>query len=306
MRILLLVLFPFHVWAQSSSVCPGATGEYFRYVVETLANDSMKGRLPGTPEEKIAADFIATELKKSGAKPLKRKRFLFPFDYTGPDSTLVHSSGNVIGKINTKSTQCIIVTAHYDHIGFGYHHSNDPFNHSVYNGADDNASGVAMLLALASWCKEHQSQLKYDIVFAAVSGEEDGLFGSEEFLRSGLVDTSLMICNINFDMVGNLDQIRPLLIAEGANESSFWNGFLPKDTTGNFTVQRTNVILVGGSDHYSFIQRKIPAVLLTTGNSKQYHRPGDDPDTINYKGMVAIAHYVEDLLLNINKSSTKK
>lgn len=264
----------------------------------------MKGRLPGTTEEKKSADYIAFELQRIGCKPLKRKRFVHPFDYSSTDSTLVHSSGNVIGKINTSSKQCIVITAHYDHIGYGHRHSNDPFNHSVHNGADDNASGVAMLLAIADWCIEHKSELRYDVIFAAVSAEEDGLFGSAELIRSKFIDTSTIICNINFDMVGHLDLLRPLLIVEGSFESDLWKIALPTDTTASFVVHRTAVQFKDGSDHCTFINAHIPAILISTGVTQFYHRPSDDPQTINYKGMVAIADYVEELLLNLSKSQS--
>jgi Zn-dependent M28 family amino/carboxypeptidase len=265
----------------------------------------MKGRLPGTQGEMKSADYIAEELKRIGCKPLKRKRFVHPFDYTA-DATLIHSYGNVVGRINTRSDQCVIITAHYDHIGNGYHHSKDPFNHSIYNGADDNASGVAMLLAMAEWCFTHRKELKYDVIFAAVSGEEDGLFGSAELLRCKYIDTSSIVCNINFDMVGHLDLLRPLLIAEGVAIYPIWNNVLPRDTTTDFTVVRRAVQYKDGSDHCTFINAKIPAILLTTGTTQFYHRPSDDANTINYKGMVSIGWYVKELLLNLNKYVQEK
>lgn len=260
----------------------------------------MKGRLPGTREEKISAEYIAAELQRIGCKPIKRKRFVHPFDYKSNDTTLVHSSGNVIGKINSPSQQCIVITAHYDHIGYGYQHSNDPFSHTIHNGADDNASGVALLLAMAQWCTEHKSELRYDVIFAAVSAEEDGLFGSAEFLRSKFIDTSEIICNINFDMVGHLDLLRPMLIVEGSFESTFWKNVLPSDSASGFIVNRTAVKFKDGSDHCSFINANIPAVLLSSGITQHYHRPSDDAATINYKGLVSIGRYTENLLSNLN------
>lgn len=289
------------LFSQNRNIPPANNDAYYLNVINFLASDSMKGRLPGTPEEKLSAEYIALELQRIGCKPLKQKRFVHPFDYNAPDSTLVHSSGNVIGKINTPSNECIVITAHYDHIGFGHRHSNDPFNHSVHNGADDNASGVAMLLAIAQWCNTNRKELKYDVIFAAVSAEEDGLYGSAELIRCKYIDTASIICNINFDMVGHLDLLRPLLVVEGSFESDLWKKILPSDTSVSFVVMRTAVKFKDGSDHCTFINAKIPAILISTGITQHYHRPSDDANTVNYKGMVAIGSYVEQLMLNLNK-----
>lgn len=301
MRILLLLMVTISLHAQRTVPLPAASQEYFRYVIETLAHDSMNGRLPGTPEEKKSACFIASELKFTGSKSIKRKRFFFPFNYTGPDTTLIHSAGNVIAKVNTPSDYCIVITAHYDHIGHGKHHSADPFDQSIHNGADDNASGVAVLIALSAWCNANQSQLQYDVIFAALSGEEDGLFGSQEFLRSRCIDTSKIICNINLDMVGHLDLKRPMLVAEGALLFSAWDSIMPRDTNQYFFVQRTKIQVKGGSDHCTFIDAGIPAILITTGITMHYHKATDEIQTINFPGAVHICNYVEMILASLQR-----
>lgn len=301
MRILILLLCSAGLNAQRTTPPPAATIDYFRYVIETLAHDSMKGRLPGTVEEKKSAYFIASELKQSGSKPIRRKRFVFPFDYTGPDTTLIHSSGNVLAKVNTVSEYSIVITAHYDHIGNGKHHAGDPFDHSIHNGADDNASGIAMLLALSAWCSTHETLLQYDIIFAALSGEEDGLHGSVAFLKNKCIDTSKIICNINLDMVGHLDLNRPILVAEGALLLAAWDSVLPVDTNEFLTVQRTRVLVKGGSDHCTFLDVQIPAVMFTTGITMHYHKASDDVQTINFPGMMHIENYLESLLETLQR-----
>ena len=303
MRVFLFLFFlPVVLAAQPQQLMPSLNGDYLKQVICTLASDSMKGRLPGTAGERTSADYIAAQLKRTGAKPLKRKRFLTPFDYRSPDSSLVHSAGNVIAKVNTGSDYCIVITAHYDHIGNGKFHSNVLFSNEIHNGADDNASGVALLLALAAWCNEHRPELNYDIIFAAVSGEEDGLYGSKYLLGGNWIDTAHIICNINLDMVGHLDLIRPILIAEGTEKNTGWNSVLPKDSAEGFTVMRKSVQFTDGSDHCTFINAHIPAVLLSTGITQFYHRPSDDEDKINYPGMIAIGKYIEQLLVNLNSS----
>ncbi len=298
---ILFCLFPFFLDAQHAEVAPSCTENYFKYVIGALAHDTMQGRLPGTTQEKQSAQFIAREFCKTGCPPLNKKQYCYPFEFKNADSSITKSCGNVIAKLDTKSKYIVVITAHYDHIGKGDHHSNDPFSHQIHNGADDNASGVAMLLGLAAWCNEHRKELKYDFIFAALSGEEDGLFGAQHFLNSGIVDTSKIICNINFDMVGHLDLMRPLVILDAALLFPTWDSILPVDSAATFLVQRKTNVIKGGADHCVFLERGIPAILISTGLTSHYHRPSDDIDTINFSGMVGISSYVQELILNLNR-----
>lgn len=302
MRFILPLLFAFtlHLHAQQNAVMPGLTEDYFRFVVNTLAHDSMKGREVGTPQEKTSACFIASEMKRAGCRFI-RKKPLQPFEYNGSDSVLIRSFGNVIGKIDTRSKYSIVVSAHYDHIGNGKHHSKAPFTQQIHNGADDNSSGVAMLLGLAAWCKQNSSQLSYDMIFVAFSGEEDGLHGSEFFVKSGICDTSTILCCLNFDMIGRLDLLRPVLRIDGASDFTGWDSILPNDSANGFNVIRRRNLIAGGSDHCNFSDRHIPALLITTGLHSEYHSPSDDVERINFKGMVYLADYFKELLLNLHR-----
>jgi len=289
------------ILAQNKAIDPACSQSYFRYVIATLAHDSMEGRLPGTVGEKKSAEFINQQFCKAGVKPILKKQSTFPFTFKNEDSIVVSSVGNIVTKIDTKSEYCIVITAHYDHIGHGENHSKAPFsNHAIHNGADDNASGVAMMLGLASWCKENQKKLNYDIVFVAFSGEEDGLFGASYFLSQNVIDTSKIICNINYDMVGHLDKTRPMIELDGALETEAWNNLLPSDTTSQFIAERSRIRIKGGADHCVFLDAKIPAILLSTGITGFYHRPTDDLETINFPGMEAICNYSKELILNLN------
>lgn len=261
----------------------------------------MEGRLPGTSQEKKAAVFIENEFKKTKCIPVKKKQYAFPFDYKNPDSLVVHSAGNVVAKIETKSEYCIVVSAHYDHIGWGKHHSNEPFAKKIHNGADDNASGVAMLLSLAGWYSTHRDSLQYDIVFVAFSGEEDGLFGAKEFLKSGIIDTSRIVCNINLDMVGHLDLTRPILMAESATLFNQWDSILPAGTNNTFIVEKSGSLFKDGADHNVFLSAGIPGILFSTGLTQHYHRASDDETTINYQGMIAINQFIIASITNVQR-----
>jgi Zn-dependent M28 family amino/carboxypeptidase len=297
----LFILLQFLLISLSAQICPYPEESYYKYVISTLAHDSMEGRLPGTVHEKKAAAFIENEFRKTKCVPVKKKQYVFPFDYRNPDSTLVHSAGNVLAKIETKSNKCIVISAHYDHIGWGQHHSNDPFAKKIHNGADDNASGVAMLLSLAGWYSSHRDSLNFDIVFAAFSAEEDGLFGAKEFLKSGIIDTSTIICNINLDMVGHLDKTRPILMAESALLFNQWDSILPQNMEFKFIVERSGTLFKDGADHNVFLDVHIPGILFSTGITEHYHRPSDDESTINYEGMIDIHKYLVSVIRNMQK-----
>lgn len=281
-----------------------ALPHYHRYIIEVLAHDSMQGRLPGTAGETNAAAFIADGFKKAGCVPLKRKQYLQPFTYTNPDSALVQSAGNVIACVNPKAKKTVVVGAHYDHLGMGRHHSRAPFSNAIHNGADDNASGVAMLLSLAQWCVAHQKELKYRLVFVSYSGEEDGLHGSKYLLGSNLIDTASIAMYINLDMVGHLNTTTPILKTEGLVEHPELDTLLMADSLAGFNVRRVDKIFEGGSDNYTFETHRIPGLSFSTGLTEQYHKPEDDVVYINFDGMQQIHRYLLHVLKKLNGIAT--
>lgn len=274
--------------------------QYHRYIVEALAHDSMLGRLPGTPAEAKAAAFILTNLKKVGGVPVKGKSYLQPFTYTNSDSALVQSTGNVIACVNPKAKKTVVVGAHYDHLGMGHHHSRAPFGNAIHNGADDNASGVAMLLSLAQWCATHNAQLKYRMVFVAYGAEEDGLWGSKYLLGSNLIDTASIAMYINLDMVGRLNSTTPILKTEGLVEHPELDTLLMADTLAGFSVRKVDLVYIGGSDNYTFETYHIPGLSFSTGLTEQYHKPEDDVALINFDGMQQIYRYLLHVLQKLN------
>lgn len=299
MRRLLFLFLPLLNWAQSTLPQPDCSETYYRFVITALANDSMEGRLPGTEAEKKSAGFIARELERMNCQPLFKKDYFTPFTYINPDSVLTRSAGNVVATIESKNRACVVIGAHYDHLGMGRHHSRAPFTQAIHNGADDNASGVAMMLSLADWCRQNKNSLPYSVILIAYSGEEDGLWGSKYFLDSGLTDTSAIYCYINLDMVGRLNTANPILKTEGLPEYPELAAWLMPDSLAGFSVRKCDPILKDGSDNYTFETHRIKGLSFTTGLTEQYHRPEDDADRINYSGMVQISRYLRHLLLQI-------
>lgn len=199
----------------------------------------------------------------------------------------------------------IIIGAHFDHLGIGGSGSSsrrqDTF--AVHNGADDNASGVAMMLEIAGKLKERQSQLKRSCIFAAFGAEEMGLLGSKHFVNHLPVDISTVTAMINLDMVGRLDTSRGIQV--GGTGTSLEAESLIKLSESKGLKLRLNPEGSGPSDHSSFYGKNIPVFFITTGAHTDYHTPDDDSDRINYEGMVTVADFTDKLLNAIDVNPLK-
>jgi len=192
---------------------------------------------------------------------------------------------NVIGYINNNAEKTIVFGAHYDHLGHDeYHNSLHRGETAIHNGADDNASGVAMIIELARYLKN--SNLKNrNYLFIAFSGEELGLFGSNYFVSNAIIDLKSIDYMLNFDMVGRLDD-KKLLTINGVGTSPQFS-VLKNINVDSLTLQTTEGG-IGPSDHTSFYLKDIPVLHFFSGIHGDYHKPGDDADKINFSGMESI------------------
>jgi len=205
---------------------------------------------------------------------------------------------NVIGYINNQAKNTIIIGAHYDHLGWGESggslHRGEP---AIHNGADDNASGVALMLELANAIKK--SNLKQNnYLFIAFSGEELGLYGSKSFMKNATIDTSSINFMLNFDMVGRLDEDNTMAV-NGVGTSPLFKEKTTSITAGNINVKTTESGM-GPSDHASFYLANKPVLHFYTGNNPDYHKPSDDAYLINFKGMQHIFDYTMALLTDLD------
>jgi Zn-dependent M28 family amino/carboxypeptidase len=181
---------------------PLANGELFvkktaaKHYITALAHDSMRGRATGISGMYKAAEFIAAEMKAAGLKPLAGNNDFFQY-YKLVTKKKSFIAVKVIGAVEGKSLkdEVVIFCAHYDHLGVGFNRRGD----SIFNGANDNASGVAAVLLLAEQVKKLQPERT--VLFIAFSGEKIGLRGSEEFVAS-IKNPELIKAVINFDMIG--------------------------------------------------------------------------------------------------------
>jgi len=206
---------------------------------------------------------------------------------------------NVNGFINNGTVNTIIIGAHYDHLGYGEDHNSlwtgAP---EIHNGADDNASGTAAVIELARMLKK--AKLKNNnYLFICFSGEELGLFGSKYFTEHPTIDLNSANYMINSDMVGRLNDSTHTITIGGYGTSPAWGNILDEKTKA-FNV-KFDSSGIGPSDHTSFYLKNIPVLFFFTGTHKDYHKPTDDVDKINFSGELEVIKYIYHVIEETNK-----
>ena len=275
-----------------------------------LASDELQGREAGYLSGRIAGQYIVAYLKTLGLQPLYGDSFFQPFEayrkerqrkaryQVHPDSIAllkkeVHqklSLRNVLAKIEGKNpNEYVIVGAHYDHLGL------DPLldGDQIYNGADDNASGVAAVLQIARAFLATGVQPERTVIFAFWDGEEKGLLGSEYFVQSCSFVKQIK-GYLNFDMIGrNNDESKPRHVVYFYTEAHPVFGDWLKNDIKEYGLKlepnyRPWDRPVGGSDNASFAERDIPVIWYHTDGHPDYHLPSDHADRINWEKTVDI------------------
>lgn len=209
----------------------------------------------------------------------------------------------IVGKNTKLQNEFILIGAHYDHLGLGGEGSSSrrPDTLAVHYGADDNASGVALLLELASYFKKSQNQLERSIIFIAFGGEEKGLLGSKFFVEHPFTDLKNIIIMINLDMVGRLKPDNYLNIG-GTGTFVSADSILYLANEDGFFKLDLSPEGYGPSDHAAFYAKDIPVLFFTTGAHADYHTPFDTPEKINYNGISNIGEYVIRVINEIDKT----
>ncbi len=196
----------------------------------------------------------------------------------------------------------LVVGAHYDHLGTGGKGSSSrkQYEEGIHNGADDNASGVAMMMELAAKLTEKGKALKRSYIFVAFGAEEKGLLGSKYFVNNSPVNLESIKAMVNLDMVGRLDTAKGLQIG-GTGTSLEADSLIRISNKENLKLKQSREGS-GPSDHSSFYGKNIPVFFLTSGAHPDYHTPDDDADRVNYKGMELISRFANQLLLSMDNS----
>jgi hypothetical protein len=243
-----------------------------------LAADDMQGRGPSTPGGEKARAYIVSRFEEMGVAAPAMGR-LQPFQATSRRGATVNGV-NILGVIpgTRRGDRYIVVTAHYDHVGAP--------DGVIHNGADDNASGVATMLALAAELKRQAPE--HSVIFVAFDAEESGLLGAKHFVEAPPVPLESIALNLNFDMTARAEtdsklwvtgtyqhpSFRPLLegIAPVGGIALAFGKDTPQDTGANNWVE--------ASDHGAFFRANVPFLYLGVEFHPDYHQPTDDVERI--------------------------
>ena len=267
--------------------------------VDWLAAPERRGRGLGSPELNETADYIAQKFAAAGLEPGGDDGTWYQrFTVTdGPGGEAVEAM-NVIGVLpgfrDDWADQSIVLSAHYDHLGLGWPDVHTGDEGKVHPGADDNASGVAVLIELARNLASEGGGSR-NLVFAAFSGEEAGLQGSRHYVAHPRFPTAGIRGVLNMDTVGRLHDGEIAIHATGTADEwqhifrgvGFVTGIKSRNVAARF----------GGSDQDSFIDAGVPAVQLFTGAHADYHRPSDTPDKVDDAGLVKVATFAKEALV---------
>lgn len=218
----------------------------------------------------------------------------FEVDMTAEIMKEEATGNNVLGYLDNKAENTIVIGAHYDHLGHGGDESLYRGEPAIHNGADDNASGVAGVIELARYFKANGPKSN-NYLFIAFSGEEKGLLGSGHYAKNPSIDLTKVNYMLNMDMIGRLKTEDPTLIVSGVGTSDAWKITMNYIKQNNFKVKTTESG-VGPSDHTSFYLKDIPVLHFFSGTHNDYHKPSDDENLINYKGEFDILNYMISLI----------
>ena len=249
----------------------------------TLASDEMEGRGTGTEGIEKAAKYIESEFKKIGLSTFEdlkdyRQTFTFKNRRTGEDI----SASNIIGVLEGKSRkeEIVIISAHYDHLGM----KKDGEGDLIFNGANDDASGVTGVLVLAEYFKKMGNERT--IVFAAFTGEEMGLIGSTQFGKG--IDASKYVAGINLEMIGKIPSFGPNTAWLTGFERSDFGKIVQKNLKGSGyqlhpdPYKKYNLFF--RSDNASLARLGVPSHTFSTTAidvDKDYHKVTDEAETLN-------------------------
>lgn len=312
LTFIFLFLFSIHVATAQESVEKGLNSineQNAKAIIGFLASDALEGRGAGSHAGKVTSEYLAAYLTSLGIDPLADSYFqnfeAYNEDFQSrkryrvePDSINKYKQGvhrilkmkNVLGMIpGVNTNEYVIVGAHFDHLGKDENLAND----QIYNGADDNASGVSAVMQIAKAFVESGVKPQRNVIFAFWDGEELGLLGSKYFVMNCSF-TNQIKGYLNFDMIGrNTDESNPNYVIY------FYSQDYPKfEKWSKEDIAKYNLIIIpeyrasdnnlGGSDNVSFAKANIPIIWYHTDGHSDYHKPSDEAFRINWGKLVDI------------------
>lgn len=269
--------------------------EFMLEDLRKLSHDAAEGRRTGTKGAEAARRFIIKQMQDMRVKSLQ-KGYRHPFTFkTSQGDTL--EGINVVGYVKGRQEKAFVITAHYDHLGVR--------DGEVYNGADDNASGVAALLALMEYFKGNKPN--HTIIFAALDAEEMGLQGARAFVEDQNIPQEMITLNINMDMISVNDKNE--LYVAGTHHYPHLKPIVEKVNAlplqlklGHDTPDLGNDNWTNSSDHAAFHKKGIPFLYFGVEDHANYHKPTDDFENINQTFYVRAAHAILDCILALDRS----
>ncbi len=265
-------------------------------VVQTLSGEAYEGRGVGTAGLEKSAAYISEIFKNAGLKPGGDAGTYFQsFTVDGADGKPVEIQ-NVVGILPGKNPkfagQSVVLSAHYDHLGHGWPGARDEFKGQVHPGADDNASGVAVMLEMAhSLAKSAPDRT---LIFLASSAEEAGLLGARHYVKTAKTyPADKIFANVNLDTVGRAEE---KVMIFGASSAREWP-FIFMGTTATTGIQTILVKQeVNASDHTAFLEANIPAIHIFGAATTDYHRPSDTAKTVDPASLVRVATLTKEVV----------
>ncbi len=270
--------------------------------VRTISGDALQGRALGTPGLQQAMVIVAQRFAAVGLEPARPEGegeaflpaghplagYLQPFRPEG-----LPAAANVVGLLpgaDPRPPRALVLGAHLDHLGRDASLSGD----QIYNGADDNASGVAALIEIARLLAAQTAETRdRTVIFIAFSAEENGLLGSRYYCDHPVVPHEEVVAMINLDGVGHMENRRLFVCGTGSAQefAAILRGL--NNAFGFDLVARPDP--VGGSDHVSFLARGVPALFLFTGPHADYSTVRDEADLIRYDELAAVTDFAAEL-----------
>lgn len=274
-------------------------GSQLLHDVEVLSSDAFEGRKTGTKGAELARAYLLKRFEESGIKTfagMQNYQQDFSFNTSGNNV----NGKNLIGYIQGNTDSVIVISAHYDHIGI--------INGEIYNGADDNASGVAALLKIASYFNLEKPA--HTLIFAAFDAEEMGLQGAKAFVANPPVALSKIKLNVNMDMISHNDknelyacgtfkypELKKYFFVTSPTIKVLFGHDDPKLGQGDWTNQ---------SDQGAFNDKNIPFLYFGVEDHKDYHKATDEFKNINSAFFTDAAQSILEIVTNIDKKRDSK
>jgi Zn-dependent M28 family amino/carboxypeptidase len=291
--------------AQAARITPALMTQH----IGVLADDSMGGRATPSRELELAARYVEAVLRRAGLSPAGDEGGFvqrYPVNGRGGASGTAPNIIAVLpGQDRRLAGQYVLVVAHLDHTGIGRPVDGD----SIYNGADDNASGASGVMALAEAFAGTTPRPKRSILFLVVSGEERGLLGSRWYVEHPTVAIDSIAALVNLDMIGRNRPDSVYLNGWGKGEvSDLVRRLAAEHTELGLSVgpdEEDRPVTPADSDHWPFQQRGVPYIFFYTGAHPDYHRVGDEPRRVDADKAARIARLTYYTLLDLANSPSR-